>query len=562
MRQTRRGFVGSVAAATTLAALGRSAPVLAQPSGPQRIPLSEFVKDPRRLQSLRKGVAVMKALPGSDHRSWFFQASVHAHNNALYTEAVKADSKVRRVDKARYWNKCPHGRGSSADFLIWHRAYLYYFERHLRDAAQDADLAIPYWDYSKPDQRSFPKDFAPKFTDADSKIPNSLFHSEREKAFVSGRFDLSANICEAANSLACEAFFHEPGVPGLGGDARVMVKGAQLGLLEQRPHNDIHMAVGGIVGDDDDPATQTTKGAMSDIPTAAFDPIFWVHHANIDRVWAEWSVKPGKRWGKLPEQANWFDDRPWIFLDIDGSEKQESRRFYVERANLAVHYDTDNLAAKPLAPPPIVVATTAASSEFSAKAMPDMTMPGMHAIAAQIVAQTGPLTVSPSAPVSRKFTPSDKPATTGIQSKDASQIFGHLPGTPPSDASSSEFSTHKADNGAFSLSPGKHSRVVLVLSGIDFDRAPSSGFAVYITFAGGQRALAGLIDLFAVSRKPMAGMTMTQAQSFDITKLVAKAKGTFSVSVEPYSLLVSKKGSAHTRADAVRIASMQIVVDG
>ena len=27
---------------------------------------------------------------------------------------------------------------------------------------------------------------------------------------------------------------------------------------------------------------------MSIVPTAAFDPVFWSHHAMIDRVWAIW----------------------------------------------------------------------------------------------------------------------------------------------------------------------------------------------------------------------------------------------------------------------------------
>jgi hypothetical protein len=30
---------------------------------------------------------------------------------------------------------------------------------------------------------------------------------------------------------------------------------------------------------------------MADVPSAAFDPIFWLHHANIDRMWAQWEHK-------------------------------------------------------------------------------------------------------------------------------------------------------------------------------------------------------------------------------------------------------------------------------
>ena len=30
---------------------------------------------------------------------------------------------------------------------------------------------------------------------------------------------------------------------------------------------------------------------MADIPFAAFDPIFWAHHAMIDRVWRRWQLR-------------------------------------------------------------------------------------------------------------------------------------------------------------------------------------------------------------------------------------------------------------------------------
>ncbi|KAK4227792.1 common central domain of tyrosinase-domain-containing protein [Podospora fimiseda] len=43
------------------------------------------------------------------------------------------------------------------------------------------------------------------------------------------------------------------------------------------------------------------KGHMSEVPVAAFDPIFWVHHCNVDRLVAIWEVL---RKGK-PD--NWFD---------------------------------------------------------------------------------------------------------------------------------------------------------------------------------------------------------------------------------------------------------------
>ena len=37
---------------------------------------------------------------------------------------------------------------------------------------------------------------------------------------------------------------------------------------------------------------------MGQVLTAAFDPIFWSHHAMIDRIWAIWQVRNGN--GNIP----------------------------------------------------------------------------------------------------------------------------------------------------------------------------------------------------------------------------------------------------------------------
>ena len=43
----------------------------------------------------------------------------------------------------------------------------------------------------------------------------------------------------------------------------------------------IHNSVHGWVG-----------GAMSAVPIAAYDPVFWAHHSMIDRLWYLWQISP------------------------------------------------------------------------------------------------------------------------------------------------------------------------------------------------------------------------------------------------------------------------------
>src|SRR5258707_13530770 len=120
MRQTRRQFAGTAAAIAALSVSGARA---AAPPGPLRQSLAAFSADPARVASLRKGVAAMKALPASDHRSWFFQAATHAYSPALLAAEFKHDPKLKGIDKDKYWNKCPHFGQCSADFAISLLAY-------------------------------------------------------------------------------------------------------------------------------------------------------------------------------------------------------------------------------------------------------------------------------------------------------------------------------------------------------------------------------------------------------------------------------------------------------
>lgn len=99
---------------------------------PTRIPLDEFVKDADLMKALRRGMRAMKARKPSDPLSWFFQASIHGVTVELIQNAAAGDPNLIGVDQKKFWNQCPHFGQASANFLPWHRAYTYYFERILR----------------------------------------------------------------------------------------------------------------------------------------------------------------------------------------------------------------------------------------------------------------------------------------------------------------------------------------------------------------------------------------------------------------------------------------------
>lgn len=560
MTQTRRRFVGTATALVALASVRANAAEPLVSPGPPRLSLDAFAADPRKLASFRRGVAVMKARLPSDPKSWFFQGAIHAYSDALYQDALSRDPKVAHVDGKRYWNRCPHFGQASADFVLWHRAYLHYFERVLRDAAQDPDLALPYWNYALPADRVFPDVFAAKFLDPQKTQINPLYHPNRELAFVSGRLELSSAIGDAVHTVGCENFFHEPGVPGLAGD-HLGPDETVIGLLEQRPHNDIHLAVGGVVND--------VNGAMAEITTAAFDPVFWVHHTNIDRIWAAWSRVPGKRWGAAPPDE-WWDETPWVFLDIDGTERSLSRRDYFE---LEAAYDTVSgspLLTPPVPPAPVVVTGSAPEGapppRHGHKAKKRAAPPPVAAEAApppppkpmpskQLLADAGSISFSPKLAAKRAIATQSPP-----------MVSAAAPGTGLATAEVSRAGSGAPNIGASLPAPellAPDARVYLELTNISFDRVPSSGFAVYLDRAKTNGATpVGLLDLFGATHAKMSGMAMMGAsQRFDVTRIVKSGAGPFTLRIEPYDLLVTKTGTAASkRSDAVHVDSVKFVV--
>ena len=59
-------------------------------------------------------------------------------------------------------------------------------------------------------------------------------------------------------------------------------------------HNNVHTWVGGIQGNQ--------AGIMNDIMYSPADPIFWLHHAFIDKQWSVWQQVPAHT-GLIPQLA-------------------------------------------------------------------------------------------------------------------------------------------------------------------------------------------------------------------------------------------------------------------
>lgn len=212
---------------------------------------------PAQLTALKAGVTAMKARPATDPTSWAYQAGIHGANGT----------------QRPLYGTCEHG---SLHFLSWHRYYLYYFERILRAASGSSDLMLPYWDWTA--NRALPAPFR------DNTAGNPLFESNRNNA-VNGGSLLPASAVATVGVLANTSF------------------NPFSSSLEGSPHGTVHTSVG---------------GGMSGFNTAGLDPVFWLHHCNVDRLWEVWLAQGGGR--ANPATAAWRD-RQFSFFDVGGVQR-------------------------------------------------------------------------------------------------------------------------------------------------------------------------------------------------------------------------------------------------
>jgi hypothetical protein len=280
-----------------------------------------------------RAVRTMQARPATDPTSWTFQAAMHG----TYTRPENP-----------LWNGCQH---ASWYFLPWHRMYVYYFEKLVRAAVVanggPADFALPYWNYDQAAPRNtLPLPF--RASTLPDGTPNPLLLSAPLRdSGINGGAQLPPARTSSAAAMASTVFAGPAGTT-FGGPVSVPVQfDGGFGLLERQPHNIIHTIVGGYRP----PGTVGCSLALMSEPNcAALDPIFWLHHANIDRLWTNWLAMGGTR--ANPADAAWLNAR-FSFVEVNGSTVQMTAADVLDSA-AQLHYVYDD-RPRVTVPRPIVV---------------------------------------------------------------------------------------------------------------------------------------------------------------------------------------------------------------
>uniref|UniRef100_A0ABD1WHF9 Polyphenol oxidase A1 n=1 Tax=Forsythia ovata TaxID=205694 RepID=A0ABD1WHF9_9LAMI len=228
----------------------------------------------------------MKNLSPSDPRNFRQQANVHCANcDEGYTQSGSP--------------KLFYSVHNSWLFFPWHRWYVYFFEKICQNLIDDDTFTLPFWNWDAPEGMQIPSIYNSGLTSPlydcfrnPEHLPPTVIDLEwsyGEKP-VDPKIQIENNLSTMYKQMITQSktpsdFF---GKAYRAGDDTPDVK-TTAGQIEKTPHNIMHS----WTGTSDDRSNPVDLGALY---SSARDPIFYAHHANIDRI-------------------N-FTDRDWLFTSF------------------------------------------------------------------------------------------------------------------------------------------------------------------------------------------------------------------------------------------------------
>jgi Common central domain of tyrosinase len=220
--------------------------------------------DPSRatqLQQFREAIGLVRNRPTNDVIGWTKQIAQHCLNCTPTNQ-----------NNIHYnWQ-----------FLPWHRGLLYFLERILRNLSNHDDLRLIYWDWERPNSRSLPQ----------------IYASANQPLYWNNRNVTGPNWPLSDDDVDVQPLLAVPSFSVFGGTAtqRQPVPASFSG-----PHANVH--------------NNFSPGSMADLRFSPRDPVFYAHHANIDRLWSSW-VQAGHSSPNFGNARAYFYDenRQWRYV--------------------------------------------------------------------------------------------------------------------------------------------------------------------------------------------------------------------------------------------------------
>src|SRR6476620_1495311 len=319
------------------------------------------------LKKYAQAVKLMMALPPSNPLSWTFQWYTHAvptnTTKAAALASIFPSPSPAKTLATAMWNTCQGHFAASGEpyFLPWHRMYVCAFEEIIRAVLHDPKFTLPYWNYTSAAAYAVPKEFRMQ----NDPLWGPLFRPNRNATSNAGQPIFtgqgSASDLSASPAMAQTSYLPVGAIAGFN-------QTLDFGL-----HGNVHVFTGNSQG-------------MGQVPWAANDPIFWMHHCNIDRIWASWNNAGHAN----PTTAAWLN-KTFVFAGPDGKGEKWVVKDYTNTKKCNYKYDR-LIGATHL----IAVAESFAAAASVAPATVARTSSGPVALGATAVRVSLPAAASPS----------------------------------------------------------------------------------------------------------------------------------------------------------------------
>jgi hypothetical protein len=336
----------------------------------------------------------------------------------------------------------------------------------LQKAANDPNLRLPYWDYTDPANLTMPAEFTmPTYVDpAGEAQPNPLYETRRAPGWLTPPVhSLDPDLTNIDKALPIPLFFDTLDAAGK------KVPGYQS-TIEGGVHGNIHCAV-----------MDCPVPVMGAVGYSSNDPIFYLHHANIDRMWDCWTNIAGH---KNPDDPTYLG-KTFSYIDASGMEVTKSVNDIINGHMVDYVYEQASNCARRKAAPPLAEAT--AVKPMSAK---DVKSARQALAKAVVLAHMEGVSIS--GPVTKKSLA--------------------LPPATPANAKMR------------SLTLTAHAEIPeetdLELRGIHFDGHPNTMFKVFLERKDdpSKRVLVGTLSFFETSGEASDSNTAETDHVFDVTQ--------------------------------------------
>jgi N-acetylneuraminic acid mutarotase len=324
--------VALIAAKSVEAPTASTSAGTAPSGGPKKLYTRYNVNSPQGQVMLAKyaqAIEIMRELPDYDQHSWNYWWYTHwvkGYPAALWDLSAKKKAEViatlppeYRADAEAIWNGCQAHPYNPSDpeqyqqwyFLPWHRLMLNQFEGIIREVLHDDEFTLPYWNPITGD----PNDL---IVPAVFRVPGSTLYNGTRWFWVNGGERIDTLYRDWINLDALnEKFYIDSPTGNLGFNPR----------LDQNPHFFTHFALG---------------GDMAEFSTVGGDPMFYLHHANIDRLWESWN-----RLGNKNPTDPAYLNRKFAYGDRSGKRVDLPVSASDRTAQLGYEYDSYEKAPEP-----------------------------------------------------------------------------------------------------------------------------------------------------------------------------------------------------------------------